>query len=470
MGVVKERQGNEAELAQAWVEYRSQVLHATSRSFPTVGSAAIEAAVDQAWVELYEQTPVGPLDGLSSRWRGLAYLRALNGVRERRRYPVDPLPVGELTATSALSDSRTVDALRAEARAQEIVNQVSGDARRWLEMVIDAPEAPPREVARTLGWDREKLKSVARRTRARLREFVSARASGVICERRQAVMEAFAATHLVQRDTAHAARLEGRLMLSGELYEQVGLHIAGCEECERAWRKAQNKLLRPRLVFIPVTLGGKLAGVGGLAFATGRRALGGLDRLLSDLRMRAGSGMGRATAGGAAGTAGTAGALAGKGAAVCVGVLCAAGAGTAALVGLPPGVIYQPASHRHHKAVVARGGQSEDRSGSPVATSEGQVTAKSEAPSTRAGGSGQSVGTTRASHKPMHPLTPGDLIATPSTTSRSESKPTASIAKAASTETTAVPTYTQQTSGTQSTTVKTTRASSSPCLPGSLGC
>src|SRR5665213_2455368 len=96
MGVVQERQGNEAELARAWVEGRSRVLRAVARSFPTAGSAMVEAAVDQAWVELYEQGQTGSPERLLARWRGLAYLRALNGVRERRRHFASSVPVEEL--------------------------------------------------------------------------------------------------------------------------------------------------------------------------------------------------------------------------------------------------------------------------------------------------------------------------------------------------------------------------------------
>ena len=486
MGVVEERRGNEAELARAWVEGRARVLRAVERSFPTAGSAMVEAAVDQAWVELYEQGDVGSPERLLARWRGLAYLRALNGLRGRRRHFVDSVTLEELDATDVLGKGDSVAgaelALRAEARVQEILRQVSGDARRWLEVVIEAPGGPPREVARTLGWDREKLKSVARRTRARLREFVAARASGVICERRQAVMEAFAATQLAQRDGAGAAQFEGGSMLGGELYEQVALHIAGCEECERAWRRAQRKLLRPRLVLVPVGVYGKLAGAGGSALAAGRRVLGGLARSLSDLRIRVGSSIGRVTAGGAAGTAGTAGALAGKGAAVCVGVLCAAGAGTAALVGLPPSVIpHQAASHSRHRAVVARSGADPARPSSPVAsttvgTTDGQAAARSATSSTRASTSSQSSGTAHTVHRSTRPVTPGDLIATSSATNASkvESQPSAHAASASTSDSASQPEVSTEYVASEGSSSSSSRSSSSSkhgaCVPGSLSC
>jgi hypothetical protein len=486
MGVIGQQQRNETELARFWVDARARVLHVTTRSFPAAGSVLIETAVDQAWVELYEQGHAEPSEALLGRWTGLAYLRALNGVRERRRHPLSPVPVEEL-ADGAVDPSHVagvgLDALREQARAQEIVYQVSGEGRRWLEAVFDTPAAPPRELAGTLGWEPEKLKSVARRTRARLREFVSARASGAVCERRQAVMAAFAATQLVQRGSAQAARLDEHQMLSSERYQQVALHIAGCEECERAWRKAQNSLLRPSRVFLPIGVYGKVVAAGGSAFAAARHGLGRLNRLLFDLRIRVGSSVGRVSAGGAAGTAGTAGALAGKGAAVCVGVLCATGVGTAALVGIPAGIITaRSTAHRHHGAVMARGGQGHARSASAVpatvlgSADSGPVTGQSVASSTPSGASSSRSGTARSSSKPTRPVTPGSLIRTSSATNASkvESEPSAraaSTSESGSASRSEVSTeYVPAAASSSSRSSSSSSAKPGPCVPGSLSC
>ncbi len=483
MGVVEERQGNEAEFARVWVDGRSQVLRAITRSFPTAGSVMVEAAVDQAWVELYEQGHTDAPERLLGRWRGLAYLRALNGVRERRRHPVSAVPVEQLPETGTVDltvmGAGGVGGLRAEARAQEILHQVSGDARRWVELVLDDPSAPPREVARTLGWDREKSKSVARRTRARLREFVSARASGAICERRQAVMETFAAANLVRRDPTHERWLGERGVLGPELYEQVALHIAGCEECERAWRRAEGRLLRPRLVFIPVALGGKFSVAKGSVLEAGRRVLGRLDRLLGDLRVRVGSSMGRASAGGAAGTAGTAGALAGKGAAVCVGVLCATGVGTAAFVGLPAGVISsRTASHRHVSiATPHEQGRSASVDAAPAlgATDGGATVTQGAGSDSRSGGSGSRTGG-HSGGAPSHPVTPGSLVASSSAGNRSGagSQPSSRVARvstsgssAGQSEVSAEYVPSAASSSSQSSSSSGQRGA---CVPGSLSC
>jgi hypothetical protein len=413
-------------------------------------------------------------EGFPARWRRLAYLRALNGVRDRRRHPTSSVAVEELADNDTVADGLAgVEGLRAEARVREIMGQVSGDARLWLEAIMDSPQAPSREIARVLGWDREKLKSVSRRARGSLREFVRARESGVICERRRSMMGAFAVTRLVRLDPEHAVRFSGRPMLGSDRYEQVALHIAGCEGCEREWRRAQSKLLRPRFALFPFGLAGKLAAAGTSAIAAARRTINGL---LADLRLRIGSGVGRTGAGGAAGTAGTAGVLAGKGAAVCAGVLCAASAGTAALVGLPAAVL-APHVGVHHRHATISAHRSQVRSSATAAAAlvssttaiEGQ-TARSAVSDARVFAKGQRASAAHTVSKPARPATPGDLIASSSSaasSNKSESKSDASIATTASTRsdsqtTSAESTYTPS---------KTTHTSSgSSCVPGSLSC
>ena len=227
-------------------------------------AAAAEAAIDQAWMEMLRNGRAATTTGSIQRhWERLAYLRARNGIRERRQHPADD--VDELGETDALSDCGSgggiaaLETARTDARVREIVCQVGGDGRRWLEATLDDPGVPPQVLAQRLGWAPEKLKLSRAGTHGQLREFVSARASGVICERRQAVVDAFAATCLVPADPAHAARLEEHPTLGPERCEQVALHVAGCEECERAWRKAEDSCCGRALCSSPVALAGKLA-------------------------------------------------------------------------------------------------------------------------------------------------------------------------------------------------------------------
>jgi hypothetical protein len=480
MAVAEDRVVHEAEVARLRVQCRWRVLRVLTRRLPAIGSAAAEAAIDQAWMEIYEWESRYAPGSVQRHWERLAYLRAQNGIRERRQHPL--IDVDELGEAGALSDGgggggiAPLEAARTDARVREIVCQVGGDGRRWLEATLDDPGVPPRVLAQRLGWAPEKLKTVARRTRGHLREFVSARASGAICERRQAVMGAFAATHLARRDPAYAARLGERPRLGPERYEQVALHIAGCEECERAWHKAQNKLLGPRLVFFPAAFAGKLGVAGGSVIAVGRRALGRLDRVLWDLRVRVGSGAGRVTAGGAAGTAGTAGALAGKGAAVCVGVLCATGMGTAALVGLPAGIIAsRTVSHHHRDRLVVRHSDSAATATVSTLAVSQAATAQSDTSSARADKSGQRTGT-RTVGRPAYPVTPGSLVATSSAanTSTVASQPSA---RAASTSATATASrsevsteYVKPAASSSSQPSSSNSAKHGPCVPGSLSC
>ncbi len=278
MGVVQERQGNEAEFARAWVEGRARVLRATCAQLPdggigddrSGGRSGMGGAV-RARPGRFARESVAPLEGV-------AYLRALNGVRERRRHPVSSVPVEELAETGALDEDNGlrggIEALRAEARAQEIVRQVSGDARRWIEAVFDAPSAPPRGSREDAGVGSREAEDGGAQG-ACSPAGVRVRAS----KRRD--LRAPPSSHGgVRGHPSRAARSRalprglGEHPTSAWAYQQVALHIAGCEECERAWRNAQSRLLRPRLVFFPATLAGKLAAAGAAAIAAGRRALG----------------------------------------------------------------------------------------------------------------------------------------------------------------------------------------------------
>ena len=296
-------------------------------------------------------------------------------------------------------------------------------------------------------------------------------------------MDAFAATRLAQpedRAPAAAGAQEPSWLLGGERYEQVALHVAGCEACERAWREAERRLLRVRhALFLPLGVTAKLAGAGALALAAARDPLGALGRLCAELRMRVGLGVGRATAGGAAGGAGTAGVLAGKGAAVCVGLVCAAGAGTAALVGLPAGIIApRTVSHPHHDRIVVRHSDSAATAtvSTVAASNSSAVTAQGDTSAARADKSGQRAGVAHAISRPARPVTPGSLVATSSATNTSEasSQPSARAASAGATATASrseVSTeYVTPASSSSSPSSSSSSSEHQPCVPGSLSC
>ena len=88
MAVAEDRVVHEAELARVRIECRWRVLCALTRRLPAIGSAAVEAAVDQAWMEIYEWECRYDAGSVQRHWERLAYLRAQNGIRERRRHPL----------------------------------------------------------------------------------------------------------------------------------------------------------------------------------------------------------------------------------------------------------------------------------------------------------------------------------------------------------------------------------------------
>ncbi len=464
MAVIDQTDPHESELARAWLAPREQVLGSTERRFRRLGSGAVAAAVDQAWLELFErgQKPPDP-EILRRRWLRLSYFRARDRVRDLERQPVHSMPVDELEDFVVLDRRAGASGdARSQARLEEILSQAAGEGRRWLEAVLETPDAPPRVLAARLGWEVEKVRTVARRTRGHLREFVVARESGVICERRQAVMEAFAATRLWAAAPESAESTGVLPVLSEERCEEVALHIAGCLDCERAWRRAQGRVRsRPRFALFPA-LFGKAAAASGSLWVAGRR-------LLFGLRGRVESGVGKATAGGAAG-AGTAGALAGKGAVtICAGLVCATGLGASALVGLPVGALHTPAHHRSVKGGRAFGKALGAKTAETTSAAQRSYARTASANFAGSGASAPTKTNTRPSstRKTAGPATPGDLSNLSGGTGRSSGSgaQTTATGKAASVNITS-----RKSPSTAPPPSSGSHGGSSACVPGTLGC
>jgi hypothetical protein len=463
MAVIDQTDPYESELAKAWLAPREQVLGSTERRFRRLGSGAVAAAVDQAWLELYErcQEPPDP-ETLRRRWQKLSDFRASDRLRDLERQRVHSSPVDELEDYVLLDkDAGILESARSQARLEEILSQTAGESQLWLEALLETPAAPPRVLAARLEWEVEKVRTVARRTRVQLRAFLAARDSGVICERRQAVLTAFAVTHLrATSNPGSSANGEVLPTLSAERYKEVALHIAGCLDCERAWHRERRRMSsRLRLALLPPLLG-KAAAAGGSLWTTGRR-------LLFHFRVRAESGVGRATARGAAGTAGTAGVLAGKGAAtICAGLVCASGLGASALVVLPVAALQH--AHSHHRSI-ERDAASR-RSVGARTTSAGAVTTAPYKNIQRTASAQPSSSTshTNTSHTSSHttsrPTTLGDMSTASSSTEHSDASVQARvIAKSASTST-----RSEYSSSSSRRTAN--HGSGSPCVLGTLGC
>jgi hypothetical protein len=258
--------------------------------------------------------------------------RRLSATRDRDPIPVDEHPAA--LAHSILDDPFALDGEGLDAVGlQEILSSLSGPQREWADglfgllrqPVIDG--VPAAKLHEVLGWSPEKTRKTGQRARQTIRAFMEDRASGVICSRRQAVLDAFIIA--TERSYQSAAVLDDvELDVDCRQFQAVVVHLAGCPECQAVWSRRRTTLLArcASVALLPVdalaaaaqAFAGKLAGA----------ASGAQNAALSVLA-RLGIGGGAAAAGGSA--------LTGKTAAVWVGIVCAVGAGTAELTGvLPP--------------------------------------------------------------------------------------------------------------------------------------
>jgi hypothetical protein len=187
-----------------------------------------------------------------------------------------------------------------------------------------------------LGWSAAKTKKTAQRACTTMTAFIKDRATGKVCSRRQAILDAYitATEGHAGAPPAEAARRE---------FAAVALHLTGCPECQVAWHRRRTSLLARcgALIMVPLdslaaaaqALAGKLAGL-----------FSGAQNATLSLLQRLGLGGGAAAAGGSAAALGT------KTAAVCVGLVCATGAGVAEITGVLPPIAPSKPDNEHLKA------------------------------------------------------------------------------------------------------------------------
>lgn len=292
---------------------RSAVVDAIAPAYVgRVGSSVVLEAVDEALAQIVAAgAHLGELEQVKALWITAARRRVIDehlSAESRHRGEGAVEAVARSIADELVG---MTDEARARWRIREILGVLRGDQRRWAEAWFDevlsssrVRGAQPRGLADALGWTPAKTKTVSRRARTKMAEFIAARASGAVCDEQRAHLDAF----------IMAGR---RGDVADEWYAAMLFHIAGCEDCWTAWHARRRELpgRRPALVLVPFeavavaaqACAGKLAGlaVGAHAQATA---------LLT-----------RAGAGGAA--AGGVATLSGKTAAVCAGLMCAAAAG-----------------------------------------------------------------------------------------------------------------------------------------------
>jgi hypothetical protein len=306
------------------LERRPTVLRRLAREFPGVGSAEIEDAVDGALVELVEKGI--DAEGLLRLWSRAARNNVIDATRAPRlRWRVAPA-VEDLAGVLAQEEREPPsEEVREHYRMAEALAHLTADERRWAAATLGATTGAhrPRDLCQALGWPDWRYRRVAASARRHLLAFFAARADGTLCRRRQAVLEAFAQTHLSRAGT-HPSAVGGDA-LGEEEYRRVLLHVKGCVMCERQWRQHERALLDVRHILIPTPLL--------LTALVAAKAKFGMA--VHSARVRIG---GTGAGGGVAAT------LGGKGAAViCAGAICASAAGTALVSGVP--AILTPPTH-----------------------------------------------------------------------------------------------------------------------------
>jgi hypothetical protein len=337
---------------RALLEMRDSVIAAVTWETPYAGSLAIEEAVDKALVQVLKKGAHRCEPALARNWwiswaeaRLIDYGRR-GASKYRDRIPVDEHP----QALARGAEDEALELLDNDelttAGLHEVLGMLKGLQREWAHALFaqllcaaeGEGEALP-ALAEMLGWSAAKTQKTGERARVTMTAFITDRATGKICSRRQAVLDAYIT---VTEGRAGAAPGDA----DRREFEAVVLHLACCPECQVAWRRRRSSLLARlgAVVMVPLdslaaaahTAAGKLTGMASSA-----------QNVTIALLQRVGIGRGVGV-GGALGI-GT------KTAAVCVGVVCAAGTATGELTGvLPPLLPDRTPELRHHAITPAR--------------------------------------------------------------------------------------------------------------------
>lgn len=450
----------ELERHRALLAMRDSVVVATAALLPRSGSSATIEAVDDALEQLLDAgAHLGDLELVKSRWITWAQRRLIDTHRSAEFKRREAAPVDEHDKALAQGGRADPFAVGEDSRQwwrlQEILGSLTGSQREWadawLPQVLSSSlgqGAQPRGLHDALGWTPAKTKKTAQRARRKMAAFIEDRSSGSVCTNRQALLDAFILATSADHQHRAGTKLDERR------YEAVLLHVAGCEDCFAAWRSRRHALLARcgAVVMLP------LDSVAAAAHAV----TGKLAGLLSGAQNAAQSLLGRVGLGGGATAAagGGAAAISSKTAAVCVGVVCAAGAGVGEITGvLPPIVPKDPPNPQRQEAV-------RKAAPAPVRPTVARPTVRSPAPpppaSTRPKTSSKATSTTSSSTKrtttaarttprlPTRRSTPGDLP--PASTSSTNSSSSSTSASTSSAPAPSAPTVTPT------------------CTPGDLGC
>lgn len=420
-----------------------------------VGTSAVHEAVDEALAQMVAAgSHLGEAEQVKALWITCARRRLIDEQRSAESQHRDATSIDDLGRALGehLRDDppEPTEATRQEWRIREIFSVLRGDQRVWAEAWYDEvlsgsrpSGAQPRGLGEALGWSPSKTKSVSRRARTRMATFIDDRANGVICDERQALLDAVIMS---------GARRRGRA-LDEQRYGAALLHLAGCENCYAAYHTRQRSLLARcgAVLALPID------GLAGAAHA--------LSAKLTCLGMNAygyaGSILGRLGIGGAAAAGGSAATIGAKATAVCLGVVCAATAG-GELVGVIPPIPFEPPQDTREETA---------RPGTVPTTTAPSLATVAAAPST-------AVTATTPTEPPAAPPTaPPGSSTTPAAASEAPpapaSQPSEPLETPGDLPPAAPPEPSRARTGSSSTSHTSSSSSAggrSNCVPGSLGC
>ncbi len=458
MSLRDDRQRRRDEQQQrALVAMQDAVLAAVGAKFPAHGpdSTVVGEGVAEALCQLVLAGEYhGSLDQARKRWILYAERRVIDALRraEEKRRESDPVEDHEkvLTKLAVSASGELAGISEADWRLHEVFSRFHGDARRWLEAWVDRvidDHPQPQGLDQELGLSQKRTEWISRDTRAKILAFTERRASGAVCQERQALLDPFI--------LATAGRPVSRAGLDDERFLQVLVHIAGCEDCRAAWHSRRRQLLGRCLGILTLPFGHAAAAAAALrAKLTG--LFGTAHSASHSVRQRLGFG-----GGGAVVTGSGAATISGKAAALCGAAVCAAGAGGAAVVTGGSALIPAALLPTHHAAHHPK------PSAAPVAhlTSYTPPPTTNPAPVTTPAPAAQPppAATQTVAQKPtgtvaQQPSAPGDLPPASSTSATATSSPPATLSSPSSS---AAPTHSTPTPP---------PTSSQACAPGDLGC
>ena len=346
MSVLARRRHEEEDARRrALLGMRDSVTRAVAQQMPWAGSLAVEEAVEHALEKLLDKDAHRCELVFARNWwirwakRALINIDKSAATRTREGLPVDEHP----RALTRAAEDDTLDLLDDDtALRNEILGVLKGPQQEWAHALFaqlrcerdDGDPLP--DLAEVLGWSAAKTKKTAERACATMTVFLHDRATGKVCSRRQAVLDAYISATEDHAGAPPAEAARGQ-------FAAVALHLTGCPECHLAWHRRRSTL-RGRcgaLIMVPLdslaaaaqALAGKLAGL-----------FSGAQNATLSLLQRLGLGGGAAAAGGSAVALGT------KTTVVCVGLVCVAGAGLGEVTGVLPPIPPLKSENVHLKA------------------------------------------------------------------------------------------------------------------------